>query len=174
MNIVGDSILSVFEAILKILPFRMIHEYEQGIRWTFGHPGKVSHGGILWFVPLFQRIDIIDITVGAISLTSTPVITNDKKSISIIGGIEYQVIDGRRLLLCLGDNDIDEIVGVLAKSSIEHFINEYNLENLRNNISSFEDDLTELLNDEVQEYGINVIMFHITGLTETININLLQ
>ena len=64
-NIIG----TLLNNLVNLLPFRIIHDYEQAVRFTFGHAGPTIRGkerGWCLFVPLFQRVIIVDATWGQV------------------------------------------------------------------------------------------------------------
>ncbi|MHC4469304.1 MAG: SPFH domain-containing protein [Planctomycetota bacterium] len=86
MAIALDNIIgTLLNNLVNLLPFRIIHDYEQAVRFTFGHAGPTIRGkerGWCLFVPLFQRVIIVDATWGQVLFDAQTIQTQDKIPLS--------------------------------------------------------------------------------------------
>ena len=148
-----DVLARIIESIsiLSVIP-----EYETGIRWTFGHPGKSITGGCLWKIPLVQGVESVDITAGSFTLEPQCLTTRDGKNIMLAAGVIYRVEDPLRYCMTVGNNDADEVIGALCRGVIAQRIMAEDLKHLVGNVKVVEEDLIAEVQDTIEQYGLTV------------------
>ena len=155
MALAFDNVLiTVLDNFAKLLPFRIIHDYEQAVRYTFGHAGRTMHGtetGWCLFLPLIQNVDIIDVTWGQVRLDSQSVETKDKMNLSISGAVVYRVADARDYLLCVSDDDAAATLRAVAKGCVTSVLLDSNLDDVCSNRKQMQDRIAQELQKEVAE-----------------------
>ena len=101
----GELIISTIEALAKLLPIRIIHEYEQGLRWTLGRPGTILSKGLHFFLWGIQSIDRLDTTINAIDLEPQTLRTSDKLEFTLKAAIQFKITDIKKFYLGMQDGE---------------------------------------------------------------------
>jgi regulator of protease activity HflC (stomatin/prohibitin superfamily) len=168
-------ITTLLNNLANLLPFRIVHDYEQAVRFTFGHAGPTIHGtkhGWCLFVPLFQRIQIVDATWGQVLFDSQSVETKDKVNLSVSGAAIYKVRDARSYLLSVFDTDATATLRAIAKGCIASVLIGKTYGEIHADKESTERTVVEKFRDEVDGWGLEIYKVHIHDLIKTRNIRL--
>ncbi|MFC1765712.1 SPFH domain-containing protein [Planctomycetota bacterium] len=162
----GNILGVIFENMAKLLPIRTVHDYQQGLRWTFGKAGKNLKTGWKFFMPLVQSVDIIDQTVSSIDLHPQVIRTSDDKQIAIRSGLEYRILDAKEYFLNLQDNDAVATVRIVARGYIAAELSKYSYKDIWTKKEDIEIALTERLQEKVTAWGLDAQRIHIAEYPE--------
>ena len=170
-----NIITTLMNNLANLLPFRIIHDYEQAVRFTFGHAGPTIYGnkkGWCLFVPLFQRVQIVDATWGQVLFDSQSVETKDTVNLSVSGAAIYKVINARNYLLSVFDTDATATLRAIAKGCIASVLIGKTYNEVHTNKESIERVIVEKFRQEVEGWGLEIYKVHIHDLTKARNIRL--
>lgn len=159
-----NILVTIVENLARLLPFRIVHDYEQAVRFTLGHAGPTIRGpekGWCLFIPLIQRIEIVDATWGQVLLDTQSFETLDKISVTVSGAIIYKVVDARSYLLSVFDTDATATLRAIAKGCISAVLLQKSYESIRANKKNVEDLILEELKNEIQGWGLEVRKIHL-------------
>ncbi|MFC1636919.1 SPFH domain-containing protein [Planctomycetota bacterium] len=168
-------ITTLMNNLANLLPFRIIHDYEQAVRFTFGHAGPTIHGvkkGWCLFAPLFQRVQIVDATWGQVLFDSQSIETKDKMNISVSGAAIYKVRDARSYLLSVFDTDATATLRAIAKGCMASVLIEKAYHQIHADKEKAEKAIVEKFRQEVEGWGLEIHKVHIHDLTKARNIRL--
>ena len=170
-----NIVTTLMNNLANLLPFRIIHDYEQAVRFTFGHAGPTIHGtkqGWCLFMPLFQRVQIVDATWGQVLFDSQSVETKDKVNLSVSGAAIYIVKDARDYLLSVFDTDAAATLRAIAKGCIASVLIVKTYGEIHADKESMERTAAEKFRQEVDGWGLEIHKVHIHDLTKARNIRL--
>ncbi|MEN8127831.1 MAG: SPFH domain-containing protein, partial [Planctomycetota bacterium] len=168
-NIIG----TLLNNLVNLLPFRIIHDYEQAVRFTFGHAGPTIRGeerGWCLFVPLFQRVIIVDATWGQVLFDTQTIQTRDKVPLSVSGAAIYRVSDARSYLLSVFDTDAAAVLRAAAKGVIASILIAQTYEEIYHDKEAIEKQIVERFRQEITGWGIEIGKVHLHDLIRTRNI----
>jgi regulator of protease activity HflC (stomatin/prohibitin superfamily) len=170
-----NIVTTLLNNLANLLPFRIIHDYEQAVRFTFGHAGPTIQGtkrGWCLFVPLVQRVQIVDVTWGQVLFDSQSVETKDKVSLSVSGAAIYKVRDAQSYLLSVFDTDAAATLRAIAKGCIASVLIGRTYDEIHADKESIERTIVEKFSQEVEGWGLDIHKVHIHDLTKARNIRL--
>lgn len=170
-----NVITTLLNNLANLLPFRIVHDYEQAVRFTFGHAGPTIHGtkrGWCLFLPLFQRIQLVDATWGQIRFDTQSVETRDKVNLSVSGAAIYKVRDARSYLLSVFDTDATATLRAIAKGCISSVLIKKSYEEIHVDKESTEKAIVEKFRQEVESWGLEIHKVHLHDLIKARNIHL--
>lgn len=170
-NIIG----TLMNNLANLLPFRIIHDYEQAVRFTFGHAGPTIRGpqrGWCLFVPLFQRVIIVDATWGQVLFDTQTIQTRDKVSLSVSGATIYRVSDARSYLLSVFDTDAAAVLRAVAKGAIASVLIENTYETIYQDKEAIQDQILQRFRQEIDGWGVEISKVYLHDLIQTRNIRL--
>ena len=144
--------------------------YEAGLRFTFGKYIKDITNGWFWWIPLFQRIQWMDIQTQVIDLRSQSVRTSDGQSVIVSGAIQYSVKDVRKAILNV--QNVDTALEKLALGIILEFVKSKTVDECHD-IEALKKEILRGIKEAAQGWGLKIERVFITDLDKTINIRLL-
>jgi len=157
----SDIVGLVADNIMKLLPWRVIGEDQQGVRWTCGRAGVPKAHGWMWFVPIIQSISVVDTTYGTVDIGYQTF-----GDITLRGEALYRVYEASDFLIFVSDGDHEGVVSMLARSALAH---EYR----KNPDGLLEKRVLGRMSERLNLWGIKVFKFSITERLQTENVRLL-
>ena len=85
--------------LLAISTLRQINEYERGVMFTMGKFTKIKKPGWRIRIPVFQRLDKVDMRVKAVDVPNQRAITKDNISVDVNAVIYSKVADAQKAIL---------------------------------------------------------------------------
>lgn len=170
-----NVVTTLLNNLANLLPFRIVHDYEQAVRFSFGHAGRTIRGekhGWCLFVPLFQRIQIVDATWGQVSFDSQSVETKDAVNVSVSGAAIYRVLDARNYLLSVFDTDATATLRAIAKGCMGSVLITKTYSEAHTDKENIEKEIAQKFRQEVKGWGLEIDKVHIHDFTRARNIRL--
>lgn len=165
------SILStLFEYIEKFIPFRIIHSYQKGVRWTLGSPGPILTKGIHFFIPGFQSIDYLPTTLSPAQF-EIDFLTMDAYECTARIGMEYRVTDIIKLYSTVQDGEIVEglpTLSVIASGLANGVLSSQLYPELWNDKERIEEEMTDECNAEFHKRGLDIVDMKICSIKKTV------
>jgi regulator of protease activity HflC (stomatin/prohibitin superfamily) len=162
-----NFLVTIVENLARLLPFRIVHDYEQAVRFTLGHAGPTIRGlerGWCFFVPLIQRVETVDATWGQVLLDTQSFETMDKVSLTVSGAIIYRVIDARCYLLSVFDTDATATLRAIVKGCISAVLSRQSYDNIMAGKKNVENLVLADFRGEIEGWGLEVRRVHLHDL----------
>lgn len=109
----GDIVGLICDNLMKLLPWRVVGEDQQGVRWTLGVAGNPRGHGWVWFMPLFQKVDIVDVTYAALSLGYQTF-----GDMTVCVEVSYRVDNAQWFLVFVSDGDHEGVIKTQGRSVV--------------------------------------------------------
>lgn len=173
---IAEQLTALIETIVKIIPLRMIHSYEQGIRWTFGRPGKILRAGLHPFIWGIQSIDKIDTTCTSHEIENH-IRTGDGRSVRVTCSYEYRVADVLDFSTKLEDTEWTENCPTLrriAKGLLATNLCNFKYPEIWEDKEEIEEELLAELDTWAKRRGLCIVNLYISECVPTVNIRLFQ
>jgi regulator of protease activity HflC (stomatin/prohibitin superfamily) len=79
--------------------FKVVKEYERGVKFMLGQFVKVMEPGLGMVIPLIQSWERVDLRVKAVDVPRQESITQDNETVEIDAVISYRVRDAKKAIL---------------------------------------------------------------------------
>lgn len=164
-----DKLLDlIIQWIADILPFVIIHEYQEAVVLRFGKYHKVITKGPHFKIPFFDTIIEQHIATTTLGLHPQSVTTKDGKAIVIRGIIKYKIIDVHNYLILV--YDAQDAMADTTMGIIKETVNERDWEEIqKGKIDSL---ISRRVIKAMEEYGIEVEKVTLTDMAEMKSIRL--
>lgn len=157
----NDLLASFYGFAIQFIPFRVVQENQWGLRWSFGRLQKIVRGRMLWGIPFFQPLEILDATWGALFPPTQCLSTADNRAIAVRIGLEWKIQDAKKFVLLIGENDSDDVIAVIIQSLVANVISNSVLPDIITKQKPTETKITNQIAKVMEEYGILVKRAHI-------------
>jgi hypothetical protein len=122
-----NILTTVLQNFLNLLPVRIVHSYEQGVRFSFGEDtALIRNSGIYFYIPLVQSIEIQSVAEDGIILPNQAVETKDKVSVSVSGVVSYKIRNLR--LYWTRVKDFNKVLSMNAMAYLSREVRKYSYE----------------------------------------------
>jgi len=165
MNIIS----TFFEYIEQLIPVKIIHSYEQGVRWTFGKPGPILKQGIKFFFPFLQSIDTLPTTLSPAQF-EVDILTIDGIECTCRIGMEYYIQNIITLYSKVQEGEIAEglpTLSVIASGLAASVLSSYTYQALWTDKEKVEEEIADECNAVFKTKGIFVEDMRISSLKKT-------
>jgi len=159
----------------EVIPLKTIFPYQKGVRFTFGHTGAELDEGMHWYVPFFQRIEIVDSAPQVINLPTQSLETKEgngkqKVPIAVSTTIEYEVTSARDYWTKV--QQAEDSLANMAMGEIAHVVSSTGYEDL--DIGRLEGRVLESIKDRAKDWGLKVNRVYFTDTVKHRAIRLLS
>ena len=164
-----SNILStILENFWNILPFRKVHEYEQGLRWTWGKAGRVLGAGIHLYMPYIQSIDVENTKLRVSKLT--PQAIGDH---SYTIAVAFKMTDIKERYLNMQDEEEEELVGSMTQGFAGDLLCGKSPDEVWAKKEELETAIAASTHQWVQQYGYEVDEVKILEYTKSMGVRIL-
>ncbi len=139
-------------AVLAML--REVKQYERGVVLTMGKYTGMRNPGWSIIVPIFQRMDKVDLRVKAVDVPDQKVITKDNVSASINAVIYYKVADAAKAVLEV--EDFRFAVSQLAQTTMRNVVGSAELDEVLAERDKLSENIRSIIDAETDQWGIRV------------------
>jgi regulator of protease activity HflC (stomatin/prohibitin superfamily) len=109
-----ELIRALIELLNRFTLFDIIEPWELGIRVRFGKFVKDVGPGMVWTIPIFDQVHLINIRKQVVDLPNQAVETKDRIPLEISGTLTYNIRSARKIWLDVQDHDKSLVTRALA------------------------------------------------------------
>ena len=165
-----DWLLSIWK---EIVPVVICESWEQGVRFRRGVPEAKPLGpGVWFFVPFFDRIEIIPRQLRFIDLPIQRITTQDGVEIALSANIGYEIVDAVKAYTEV--HDYEESLGRLAAGHLHKRVHGWTYAQLVESLGDLEKSLEGTLTTRSKRWGIVIQCVGITDMVRQRAYSLLQ
>ncbi len=146
--------LIVAVGIVVISFLREVKQYERGVVLTMGKYSSLRGPGWSVIVPIFQKMQKVDLRVKAVDVPDQKVITRDNVSASINAVIYYKVSDAAKAILEV--ENFRYAVSQLAQTTMRNIVGGAELDEVLANREELSDKIRSIIDAETDKWGIKV------------------
>lgn len=155
-----DWLLTIWK---EIIPVVVVEAWQQGIRFRRGVPqAKPLGAGIWWFVPFFDRIEVIPARQRFIDLPVQSVTTADGIDVALSANIGYEITDAVKAYTEV--HDYEESLSRLAAGHLHRRVHGWTYVELMAGLGKLEASLEGTLTTRSKKWGILICDVGITDL----------
>ncbi len=134
--------------------FRIIRQYESGIKLRFGKYVKKLYPGLRLVIPIIHEIKRIDLRTITQDVPQQKCITKDNVTITINAVVYFRVFDAEKAVLEV--NNAFFAVTQLAQTTLRNSIGGVELDELLSNLKVISKEIKEIVDQETDPWGIKV------------------
>jgi regulator of protease activity HflC (stomatin/prohibitin superfamily) len=134
---------------------RVLKQYERAVIF---HLGKVSDGargpGLIFFVPLINRVDRVSLRIITMPIQSQGIITRDNVSIDVSAVAYYRVEDPIRAVIAI--ENVAEAINQIAQTTLRSVVGRHTLDETLSETDRINQNIREILDIQTEEWGVKV------------------
>lgn len=156
-----DAIIS---NLADLMPFVVVHSYEEGVRWTWGRNPLPLAPGIHRRDWIRHSTEVLGVCDDTLTLPVQCIITKDEKSVCFRVVVGYRVKD--IVKHCCNVQDFVESTKALAMGHLAARVREEPLSKLIEDLSKLEKSLKGTLETKFKDWGTEVFMVSFVDFIE--------
>ncbi len=146
----------VLSLIILILSFlREVKQYERGVVLTMGRYTGMRNPGWSVVIPIFQKMEKVDLRVKAVDVPDQKVITRDNVSATINAVIYYKVSDASKAVLAV--ENFQYAIMQLAQTTMRNIVGSADLDEVLAERDKLSTRIQEIVDRETEQWGIKVV-----------------
>ena len=147
------ALIAVVVVVLSFL--REVKQYERGVVLTMGKFTGIRQPGWSIIIPVFQKMQKVDVRVKAVDVPDQKVITKDNVSATINAVIYYKVSDSRKAILEV--ENFFYAVSQLAQTTMRNIIGGAELDQVLSQRDELSQRIQVIVDKETEQWGITVV-----------------
>ena len=165
MEALLDWLLDIWD---ELIPFVVIEPWDEGLRVRLGKHTKILKPGVHLSLPWIDVVETMNVKRQAVNLPNQNIWTLDRKSITISGAFEYEVVDIAKVFLEV--QDLDESLIEVTQGLIADYVVSTDEEALYPD--AMVEEMLPSLQEEGERWGVNISKLIISDLVITIPLRL--
>jgi regulator of protease activity HflC (stomatin/prohibitin superfamily) len=146
--------LAFVAALLVLRTFKVVKEYERGVKFTLGQFEAVMQPGLRTVIPFIQSWERVDMRVKAVDLPRQESITRDNVTVEVDAVIYYRVRDAKKAILEV--EEYSYAVEQLAQTTMRNIVGEVDLDALLAERERISRQIREIIDEATDPWGIEV------------------
>lgn len=146
--------LLIIAIVLAVIFLKEVKQYERGVVLTMGRYTSLRNPGWNIIVPIFQKMQKVDLRVKAVDVPDQKVITRDNVSASINAVIYYKVSDAAKAVLEV--EDFRFAVSQLAQTTMRNIVGSAALDEVLSEREKLSERIQKIVDAETDAWGIRV------------------
>lgn len=145
----------VVAAVLVANLFRVLREYERAVVFRLGRYVGVKGPGLVWLIPLADRVVKVDLRIHTDDVPPQDVITRDNVSVTVNGVVYRRVVNAE--LAVLGVEDAAFATAQVAQTTLRSVLGRVDLDALLAQRERLSEDVKTILADQVSRWGVEIL-----------------
>jgi regulator of protease activity HflC (stomatin/prohibitin superfamily) len=137
-----------------ILGIRIVKEYENGVRFTFGKFTSVMKPGLRIVLPMIQTWNRVDLRIKAVDVPDQDCITKDNITVNVNAVIYYKVAEAKKAVIEV--EQFQWAVSQLAQTTMRNIVGEVELDDLLSQRDKISEKIQVIIDKATDPWGIKV------------------
>lgn len=145
---------AAFVLFLLISAIRVLNEYERGVIFTLGRFTSTKGPGIIFVVPIVQRMVKMDLRVIVLDVPTQDVISRDNVSVKVNAVVYFRIVDPARAVIQVAQPF--EATSQLAQTTLRSVLGQHELDEMLSQRDKLNVDIQRILDQATDAWGIKV------------------
>lgn len=133
---------------------RVLKEYERGVIFLLGRFSGVRGPGLIFLIPLFERMSIITLRTVTMEIPSQKIITKDNVSIDIAAVAYYKVVDPQKSIISI--ENVYLAVNQISQTTVRNVVGQFMLDQFLSETKSINDKIKDVIDQHTEPWGVQV------------------
>jgi len=149
------SFLFILLFIFFLGGIRIVYQYKRAVKFRFGRFISVLEPGFRWIIPIVETVQLIDIRVITINITTQEIMTRDNVPSKINGVLFFEIKDAKRAVIEVADYEF--AISQLAQAALRDVCGKVELDTILSRRDEMGENIREMVANEIKNWGIVVI-----------------
>ncbi|MBU0729945.1 MAG: slipin family protein [Proteobacteria bacterium] len=140
--------------ILFFLSVRMVSQFQEGILFRLGKVIGTKGPGLVFLIPLVERMPKVDLRTITMEVPGQDVITKDNVSIKVSAVVYFKVVDAVRSLIDVEDYQM--ATSQLAQTTLRSICGQDDLDHLLSERDAINKKMQVILDQETEPWGVKI------------------
>ena len=147
-------VVILFSLMLLASAIKIIAEYQRIVIFRLGRLAGIKGPGLVFIVPLIDRVVKLDLRTRIIDVPKQRVITKDNVTVDVDAVVYYRITDSQKAVVEV--QRYEEATGLLAQTTLRDILGKQSLDELLAKRDSLNKSLQTILDQSTDPWGIKV------------------
>lgn len=148
---------------LLLASIKIVQEYERGVIFFLGKVTGVRGPGLIFLMPLFERMQKVTLRTITMEIPSQKIITKDNVSIDIAGVSYFKIVDPEKSVVAI--ESVYMAVNQISQTTVRNIVGQFVLDELLSNTAEVNEKLKEVIDSHTENWGVQVTAVEIKDIT---------
>jgi len=134
---------------------RIVPEYQRGVKFRLGRVVGVFGPGIVFLIPVIDRLTIVDLRVETLDIPAQKALTRDNVEVSVDAVVYLRVLDPLKVVLTVKNHVVAS--SLLAASTLRDVIGMVDLDTLLAHRDEVAKKIAGIVDEHVAPWGVKVV-----------------
>src|SRR6266566_9212611 len=114
--------------VLIAISIRIVQEYERGVVFFLGRFKDVRGPGLIFLIPLFERMQKVSLRTVTMEIPSQKIITRDNVSIDIAAVAYFHISDPQKSVIAI--ENVNAGINQISQTTVRNVVGQFSLDQL--------------------------------------------
>jgi len=144
----------ILAAVIIYNSIKILMEYERGVIFFLGKFDKVKGPGIIFVLPIIQKMLRVNLQTVTMEVPAQDVITRDNVSVKVTAVIFFRVVDPQRAILAVQDYLYS--TSQIAQTTLRSVLGQSQLDELLSKREQINVELQRIIDQQTEPWGVKV------------------
>jgi regulator of protease activity HflC (stomatin/prohibitin superfamily) len=149
--------------VLLITGLKVVKQYERGVIFFLGKCKGVRGPGLIYVVPIFERMIKVTMRTVTMAIPSQKIITKDNVSIDIAAVAYYHVVDPIKSVVAI--EDVFNAVNQISQTTVRNVVGQFKLDQLLSQTVDINLQIKNVIDSHTEPWGAEVTAVEIKDIT---------
>lgn len=157
------NIILIAVFILLVSGLKVVKQYERGVIFLLGKCTGVRGPGLIYIVPIFERMSKVTMRTITMAIPSQKIITKDNVSIDIAAVAYYHVVDPVKSVIAI--EDVFSAVNQISQTTVRNVVGQFKLDQLLSQTVDINLQIKNVIDTHTEPWGAEVTAVEIKDIT---------
>ena len=157
-----ELVVLIILVLLLLSSLKIVQEYERGVIFNLGKVMGVRGPGLIFLIPLFERMQKVSLRTITMEIPSQKIITKDNVSIDIAGVSYFQIVDPQKSVVAV--ENVYMAVNQISQTTVRNIVGQFVLDELLSNTAEVNDKLKQVIDSHTENWGVQVTAVEIKDI----------
>jgi regulator of protease activity HflC (stomatin/prohibitin superfamily) len=142
---------------------RIIKEYDRGVIFFLGKCTGMRGPGLIYLVPIFERMTMTTLRTITMSIPSQKIITKDNVSIDIAAVAYYHIVDPLKSVNAI--ENVYQAINQISQTTVRNVVGRFSLDELLSQTAEINVNIKDVIDTHTEPWGAQVTAVEIKDIT---------
>jgi regulator of protease activity HflC (stomatin/prohibitin superfamily) len=149
--------------LLALSSLRVIKEYERAVIFFLGKYTGMRGPGLIFIVPVFERMNKVNLRTITMDIPSQKIITKDNVSIDIAAVAYYHIVDASKAVIAI--ENVYQAVNQISQTTVRNVVGQFMLDQLLSQTAQINEQIKNVIDTHTEPWGAQVTAVEIKDIT---------
>ncbi len=149
-------------AVFLLSGIRVVKQYERGVIFFLGKCNGVRGPGLIYVVPILERMTVIMMRTVTMEIPSQKIITKDNVSIDIAAVAYYHITDPEKAVIAI--ENVYNAVKQISQTTVRNVVGQFQLDQLLSQTSAINVQIKDVIDSHTGPWGAEVTAVEIKDI----------